>query len=260
MGHAIRWLLACWGASLRSALEYRASAVAQAAFMLLNNLLFLSFWAVFFARFPSAGGWTLKDVALCYAIAATGYGLCAVLLGGLADLAPSVSSGRLDSWLLRPRAALAQGLVSRMRLSGFGDIATGPVLLLLTGQTSRWAGFVAASLVAGLVLASFGVLCHSAAFWTGRADDMGSFGTMILVNFALHPPGIFVGPARVMLFVGIPAGLMSWLPAELVLRWDAGRAGALLLGVGAFAGAALLAWTRGLRRYESGNLTQAAGE
>ena len=119
---------------------------------------------------------------------------------------------------------------------------------------------MAASLVAGLVLASFGVLCHSAAFWTGRADEAGSFGTMILVSFALYPPGIFAGPARVMLFVGIPAGLMSWLPAELVLRWDAGRAGALLLGVAAFAGAALLAWTRGLRRYESGNLTQAAGE
>ena len=246
---------------MRSALEYRASAIAQAAFMLLNNLLFLSFWAVFFARFPSAGGWTLKDVALCYAIAATGYGLCAVLLGGAGDLASSVAGGRLDSWLLRPRSALMQGLVSRMRLSGFGDIATGPVLMLLTAsRPSRWAGFVAASVVAGLVLASFAVLCHSAAFWTGRADELGNFGPMILVNFALYPPGIFAGPARVMLFVGIPAGLMSWLPAELVLRWDAGKAAALLLGAGAFAGLAATAWTRGLRRYESGNLTQAAGE
>jgi len=75
--------------------------------------------------------------------------------------------------------------------------------------------------------------------------------------FSLYPPALFGGWVRVVLFVVIPAGLMSWIPTELVRAWSWPDAGLLVAGTSAFAGLAALAWRRGLARYESGNLTQA---
>lgn len=262
MRRTLSYLVASWNASLRAALEYRVSFAVQAGFMLANNFLFLAFWKLFFARVPAVGGWTIKDVALCYGIAASAFGLAAVLCGGTIDLAASVSGGRLDTWLLRPQPVLLQALASRMRLSGFGDLVTGPILLVLCGNTqpARVALFALGVTAGGLVYTAFVTASQASAFWFGRAEDLAGQSANAILSFALYPPGIFSGPARVLLFTLVPAGLMSWLPAELVLHPTAEGAALLLLGAASACGVALVLWTRGLARYESGNLTQATGD
>lgn len=255
-----RWIVASWGASFRGALEYRGATMTQALLMLANNFLFLAFWAIFFQRIPEVGGWTLPDVALCYGIAATAFGLAAILAGGMFDLSSSITRGGLDTWLLRPRSVLLQGLVSRMRLSGFGDLLTGPILLVLAGHATpaRFALFAAGAVAGALVMVSFVVTCHALAFWLGRAEELSLLGVNAILSFALYPPGIFGGPARLLLFTVIPAGLMSWLPAEIVLRPEPRSMLLLAGGVTAVMTVALLSWRAGLARYESGNLTQSA--
>lgn len=262
MRAGFRWLGASWGASLRGAMEYRTSFVTQALFMLLNNFMFLGFWAIFFSRIPEVAGWTLRDVALCYGMAATAFGLTAVFLGGVFEIAPAITRGGLDTWLLRPRSVLLQAVAGKMRLSGFGDLVTGPILLVLAGHATprRILVFAAGSVVGALVFASFILACHALAFWVGRAEELSMLGTNAILSFALYPPGLFTGPARILLFTLLPAGLMSWLPAELVLRWDPAGAARLVLGAALACGVSLALWTRGLARYESGNLTQSAGE
>ena len=256
------WILESWGASFRGALEYRTAFATQALFMLANNFLFLAFWAIFFRRVPQVGGWTLKDVALCYGMAATAFGLAAVLCGGVFELSSSIARGGIDSWLLRPRSVLAQALSSRMRLAGFGDLVTGPILLVLAGHATprRILVFAAGSLLGAAVFTAFLVACHALAFWLGRAEDLSQLGVNAILTFALYPPSLFQGSARVLLFTLVPAGLMSWLPAELVLRWDPAAAARLVAGAGAALAAATALWTWGLSRYESGNLTQGAGD
>jgi ABC-2 type transport system permease protein len=262
MTSTVRWLLAAWGANLRSALEYRASFLVQASFMLVNNLTFLAFWAVLFARFERIGGWTLQDVALCYGIGAMGFGLTAVLFGGSFELAGLVARGGVDNWLLRSRPSLLQALVARTRISGFGDLATGPLLLILTKtwEPHRLAWFAVGSITACLVITSFLVLLGSAAFWAGQADDLAMTGLNALLSFGFYPPGIFGGVTRLVLYVLVPSGLMTWLPVSLMRSFDLRDAAGLVAGVAAFVMAASLAWRHGLRRYESGNLTLAAGE
>lgn len=252
------WILAAWGASFRSVLEYRGAAATQALLMLANNLLFLSFWVIFFRRVPDVGGWTLPDVALCYGMAASAFGLAALLCGGMFELSTAITRGGLDTWLLRPRSVLGQGLSSRLRLSGLGDVVTGPLLLVLTGQATpaRIALFAGGAIVGALVFASFMVACHALAFWLGRAEELSMLGISAILSFALYPSSIFHGSAKVLLYTLLPAGLMSWLPAELVLRPDPRQAGLLLVGSAAAAGVSLLVWRAGLARYESGNLTQ----
>ena len=253
-----RFLAASWGASLRSAMEYRLSFVLQAGLMLVNNLLFLAFWSLFFARFREIGGWTLRDQALLYGVTATGFGLTQVFAGGTAELSSRIAGGVLDTWLVRARPALAQAALSRMRLSGFGDMATGPVLLVAAGATDpRSVGaFAVASILVGVAFAALWTLLNCATFWVGNAEDVAMQGTHATLTLALYPESLFGRAARVVLYVVVPAGLLGWLPADLVRHWSWRDAGVLVLGVSALTAAALLAWRAGLRRYEGGNLVQ----
>jgi len=255
----LRYALSAWGASLRAALEYRTAFVLQAGFMLLNNLIFLSFWAIFFERFPAVAGWELPDVALLFATSATGFGLAVVLMGGFHKMAPRIARGDLDTWLLRSRPVLLQACTAEMMLSGFGDIASGLLLVGLSGRATpaRVGIFLLMALVSATVATCFGILCNSAAFFLGRADDLAWQSYYALLTFSLYPPGLFGGWVRVILYVVIPAGLLSYLPASLVRSWDHRQALYLLGGVVALAVVTGLVWRAGLRRYESGNLTQA---
>ena len=254
-----RFVVACWGASLRSALEYRAAFVVQALFMALNNLIFLGFWAVFFSRFSSVRGWDLSGVALLYGVAAIGFGIGVVLFGGVLDLGRRVASGQVDTWLLRPRPVFLQAGVSSMQVSGFGDLASGVLLFALSGKATpeRVVALVAAALIAATVFASFALLVQSLTFHAPGSQDFAQQAIYTLVTFALYPPSLFGGATRWLLFLVLPAGLMSYLPTELVLDWSWPKAGLLALGAGALLCVTALAWRWGLSRYESGNLVQA---
>ena len=48
-----------------------------------------------------------------------------------------------------------------------------------------------------------------------------------VVTFSLYPSSLFGGWTRVLLHVVVPAGLVSWMPAELVTRWHWGQAAAI---------------------------------
>jgi ABC-2 type transport system permease protein len=253
-----RFILAAWSASLRAALEYRAAFLAQAGFMALNNLLFLAFWGVFFGRFRDVNGWDLSGVARLFAIAATAFGLAVVLAGGLLSLSRRITTGGLDTWLLRPAPVFAQAATSQARVSGMGDIVSGVLLMLVAAEpTPRvLATYVLMSVTGAIALAAFVALLSSLAFVSRGSEEVPMHGLNAVITFALYPPGLFGGVARVVLYVLVPAGLVSHAPTELLHAWSWGKALALWGGVAALVGLAALAWRAGLARYESGNLVQ----
>ena len=77
----LRFVLAYLRLNLSAAVEYRAAFLVQALGMMLNDLVFIIFWGMYFARFPNVGGWGIQDVALLWAVAATSIGLSAALFG-----------------------------------------------------------------------------------------------------------------------------------------------------------------------------------
>jgi len=251
-----RFVLAAWGANLRTALSARAAFAIQALFMALNNFLFLTFWAVFFARFRSVKGWELSDVALLYGVAAVAFGLAVTLAGGTMDVSRRVADGTLDTWLLRPRAAWLQAATSRMRLSGWGDVGSGYLLFFLVAgaDVPRLVVFTAGALVGAVVLTAFFLAANSAAFWASRTEEASQQGVNAILTFSLYPPVLFHGKVRLLLHAVVPAAFVSWLPASLVRHFTWAEAGELVLGAGAVVVVAAWAWRVGLARYESGNL------
>ena len=93
--------------NLRGAMAYRAAFITGAAFMAVNDALWIAFWGIFFSRFPVVRGWTLADVVTLWAVVATGFGIATGFFGNCRPEGVRVIlTGRLDYYLSLPRNVL----------------------------------------------------------------------------------------------------------------------------------------------------------
>ena len=79
--------------NLQSAMEYRISFLTQSSFMLLNDVIWVIFWIIFFSKFASINSWGFKDLMLMYVIITTSWGLVGVFFGNFKDIAEIIRSG-----------------------------------------------------------------------------------------------------------------------------------------------------------------------
>ena len=247
--------------NLMSGMAYRGAFLMQIFGMMLNNLMLLFFWTLLFRQFPEIKGWTLTSVVALYSVVATGFGFAVVVFGNCAYVPRIIASGDLDYYLTLPADPLTHVLISRMSISGWGDLLFG-VALYLVAVPAAWRTlplFLLLSGLAGLIYVSFNVAAGSLAFWLGRAENLASQLRMALLNFSLYPVDIFPGVVRLLLYTLIPAAFIGSVPAKLIAHFDAGW---LLRLIGMAAGSMFLArliFQWGLRRYESGNLVTVRG-
>lgn len=251
--------------SLRGSIAYRGAFWMQVVFMALNNLLFLVTWWILFERFPSIGGWQLSDMMALYGTTAIGFGLFVTLAGGARDLAKAICDGDLDSYLTQPKSVVAQLVARRSYASGWGDVASGVLLIAWSGYlsptTAAWVVVTAAC--GGCIFVASAVVLHSIAFWLGSGNAVARMATEFLVLFCCYPEPIFAGRLRWVFLTIAPAGWIAFWPVgrlrELAASPDgawivAFGAGALMVGVtAAYVSLALWVFDRGLRRYSSGN-------
>lgn len=150
---------------------------------------------------------------------------------------------------------LLHTVASRTWAAGWGDL--GSALLFLAWSGTLHPGSLAATLLAVAVSATVflasGVLIHSAAFWLGRIDTLARQLFEFLITFSLYPRPLFAGPLKWLLFTVVPAGFIGYLPVELVRSFTWTGLAAAVGGAVLYASLALAVFSRGLRRYESGN-------
>lgn len=250
-----RFLLACWKANIASALEYRLSFFLLAGMMLLNNLIWVFFWHLFFSRFPVVQGWELRDVMMLWALSAGGFGWASVLFGNYGRIANIVSSGQLDVYLSQPKPVLLHVLASRMSVAAAGDFLFGWLIYAWVGDhTIRgFLLFVAGLLLTGLLFMGLMIVVGCISFWYGNSEGIAGQVFNSFITLTTYPSDIFRGVARTLLFTVIPAGFISYLPIGLIRSIDPAfliAAVSVTFGLMA-AGYALFAL--GLRRYASGN-------
>jgi ABC-2 type transport system permease protein len=246
-------LLLC--TNLRASLSLRAAFLMQAGFMFLNNLTFFAVWAIFFGRFHDLNGFGAQDMLLTYGIVASGFGLAVALGGGLRELSKMVADGGLDGYLTQPKPVLLQALCSRTIAAGWGDLASGLVMVGASRRVSvaHTPFLLLAVLLSGSVFMAAGVIFHSAAFWLGPVDSLARTMWEFLITFSVYPETIFGGPIRLLLFTLLPAAFSGFMPARLAHQPSLPNLAAALGGAACVVCAALVIFGRGLRRYESGN-------
>ena len=250
-----RFLVLLTETNLRASLSLRAAFLLQAAFMFLNNLVYFCVWAIFFGRFHDLGGFGVRDMQLAYGVVAAGFGLCVALAGGLRDLSRMVVEGALDGYLTQPKPALAQALCSRTIASGWGDVASGLLMVFLSRKVSllHVPYLLVAIAISASVFAAAGVIFHSAAFWLGPVDSLARSLWEFLITFSVYPEPIFGGGIRILLYTLMPAAFCGFLPARLAEHPTPANFAVALGGAVLVVYAALSIFGRGLKRYESGN-------
>jgi len=257
----LRFVLSLVRTVLRASLALRGAFLLQAAFMMLNNWMFFTTWWLLFQRFDEIRGYRMPDMLLLFGVSSVGYGLAMVVGGGALDLARNIGDGALDPLLAQPRSVLVRAVASRSVASGWGDVASGILMLALSGYVTlpRLPLVSLAALLVATVFLSFAVVLNSAAFWLGQVESFSTFVFHYVVVFSTYPPTLFGPATKVLLFTLLPAGLAVYLPVELV---RAPSAESLVLAVGGAVAALLVAqavFARGLRRYASGSRFVALG-
>ena len=95
----LAFAVALLSTSLRATLALRGAFWFAAVGMLLNNLLYFSFWWIFFDRFDEIRGWRLGDMAALFGVVAMGFGCASVLMGGVRELGRYIVDGELAGFL-----------------------------------------------------------------------------------------------------------------------------------------------------------------
>lgn len=247
--------------NLNAQLEYRGAFISQVAAMFINDGVWVIFWTLFFTRFPILRGWNIDDVITVWALTAAGFGLAHAIYGNALLLAGLIVQGQLDVWMLYPRALLPHLLLGRMNATAWGDALFGYAvyLALVRPDLVHFLLFVALTLSVALVFVGFSVMTGSLSFFLGNASGLAEQWRASLVTFSTYPSILFEGAVKVLLYTLLPAGFVSYLPAQALRDLSlssaalaaAGAAGILAVGVGIF--------YIGLRRYESGNLIEMRG-
>lgn len=232
----------------------RSAFWAQVAAMVVNDLVWVAFWFLFFNEVGSVRGWDTDRVLLLLAVLTTSAGLVLGLFSNARRLPTLVEDGSLDEVLSLPVAPLPHLLVRRVDVVNLGDVAFGVVLFLVAGHPTpgRALVYVAGVAASALLLTGFLVLVGCLTF-LGTHRRVADLGLEAVLLLSSYPADVFTGFSKALLYSAIPAAFVSAVPARLVDEFDAGDALLLLAVAVTFAVLGWLAFTLGLRRYASGS-------
>lgn len=250
----LKLLIEYFKVSLASAMEYKFNFILQLTSMVINDLVWLVFWWIFFAKFTAIKGWMLNDMIMLYSIITISYGLTGVFFGNKGEVARIIATGNLDFYLTLPKNSLWHMLISRSSWFAAGDLVFGLILAFFCLTPAKIPLFIILCLSSSLIFIAFGVLVGSMAFFWGGSEESSRNILMGLISLASYPITIFHGYTKFIMLTLIPAGFVSGVPVELLknfnLTWFM-----LTITFSVFLLAVAVAvFKKGLKRYESGNL------
>lgn len=252
----LQFVWQCWKLNLAGAMEFRLSFLLTAGMMVINNVVWIVFWGIYFGRFQVLNGWELQDVMMLWAVAAGGFGVMATFFGNAMRIGNLIATGQLDVYLTQPKPVLLHVLISRMSVSAIGDVLFALLIFIAFGDKSviGLLKFGLAMVLSTLIFLFFTISVNCLAFWLGNTEGLSFQLFNALLTFTTYPTSIFKGFGKMVLFTVLPAGFISYLPIGLLRQVDIPfMLGAIavtiilcVLGIKLFYG--------GLRRYSSGNM------
>ena len=219
-----------FSASLRSQMQYPASAAMLTLGQLAATAIeILSIWALF-DRFGPVQGWSLGEVMFFYALIGISFSFADFLTRGFDVFgAEFVRTGAFDRLLLRPRSAALQLVGYDFRISRFGrffqaiiilTIATSMLHFVWTPQAIALAIWTVAGGVA--FFAALFVLQAVLAFWTVEGLEAINALTYGGVYAGQFPISVYARWFRTLMIFIVPLACVSYFPVLAIL--EIGRA------------------------------------
>lgn len=241
--------------SIRASISVRGAFIVESLLMIANNLIYVLMWWIFFRQFKEIAGWTMQDMIVLNVIGGAAFGLMQICFGGTKQLCRIVLNGDLDPFMTQPKNLLIHLISSKSASKGWGHLMTAAILLVVGGLTApSELVLIFLSIISGcLVFTSMGIIAHSMVFWFGAVESVSRKYCDSLFLFALYPSHIYSGVLQFIMFTLIPAGIIGYLPVELIRHFSWINLIILLSSSIAFFALAFFIFHLGLKRYESGN-------
>ncbi|MBA2727555.1 MAG: ABC-2 family transporter protein [Parachlamydiaceae bacterium] len=241
--------------SIRASIHRRGAFLIESMLMITSNLIFYLIWYLFFLHFDTVKGWKIEDMIVLITIGSGGYGLMQICFGGTKKLSAAIINGDLDPFMVQPKNLLLHVIGSQSNAKGWGQLATSLIMIFLGGLYSPFdlLLILIGVISAGLVFTSMNVIAHSLPFWFGSMQTLAKKYGDALFLFALYPTNIYSGLLQIMMFTLIPAGIIGYLPVELIREFSWVKLLQLITAAATFTSIAFIVFYSGLKRYESGN-------
>ena len=230
--------------------------ITNVVFMILNNASFIIQWAIIFSIKDNIGGYTFEEILLLWGIAAMTYGISRFFFIEAFDLSDAINKGLLDNYLTQPKNVLLSYITGKVEVSAIGDMIYGLIIIAIYDITKAPL-FVLVSICGALIIVATSVIFSSFAFWFGRVETFANTVNSIMTNFATYPDGIFKGIVKVLFYTLLPLGFATYIPVNLLIRFDLNRMLILFIVTFLYSALAYIIFNAGLRRYSSTNLMNA---
>jgi len=251
----LRFMRALLATNLKASVAKRGQFWLQVGFMIINNVIWFTFWWSLMDHVQELRGWGLRDVMLLFGIAACGFGAMQAFAGGVRHLSRLIDNGELDPLLVQPKATWLYAVGARSQPSGFGDMVSGSYFLYLSGYV-RWDNALLACLCiasSACVFLAVGLVTYSLAFWLPRTESLSRQAQDFVLLFSSYPESLFTGVMRILLFTVLPAGFITYVPVHVLRDASLSEVPLAIAAAGAFLTTGIWIFGRGLRRYASGS-------
>ena len=250
--------------SLRGQMQYRASFVMHVVGLFLITFVeFVGLWALF-RRFGALRDWTLAEVALCYGMVSTSFGVAEIFSRGFDTFAGMIRAGSFDRLLLRPRTTAGQVFGQQLELARVGRMAQGLAVLIwsLAVVDVRWtagkAALIPLSIIGGAcVFVGLHIVQATMCFWTVQTLEVMASVTNGGNYAARVPLTIYRHWFRKFFTYVVPLAVVNYFPLMAIVdrpgtsEWTRRAAWAgPAIGL-AFIALTLRVWVFGVRHYRS---------
>ena len=237
----------------KTAIEYKTSFIVQTVTMFLNDLLWITFWWLFFARFPLINGWTYNDLLLLWVFGTIGFGLSGTFFGNKLNLPELIAEGKMDYYLTLPKNVLLHTLISKVNWFACGDLIFGIVIGILILKPEQLPLAVFLILFSTTLFVVIGIISGSMAFFIGNSQKISKTIHDSVLALSIYPTNVYDGLTKLILFTIIPAGLVTGMPVELMRHFELDKLIWMIVITIIFLIIAILFFYAGLKKYESGN-------
>ncbi|MBR6663460.1 MAG: ABC-2 family transporter protein, partial [Alphaproteobacteria bacterium] len=208
--------------NLKTAFLNKSDAFVNVLMMSINNLSFVFMWWIIFQNKGSINGWQFGQMALLFAIVNNAFGFFALCTRGVQLIPELIESGNLDNFLTTPQNSLFLIATSEATFANWGDFVTGFLMFFLSGYVS-WQTFgimLFCSFMAFILMFSVRLLASAMAFFVSDSQRLGDNIFISFLTFASQPASIFTGWYKVVFLTILPAGLLSFVPVNLVTNFS----------------------------------------
>jgi ABC-2 type transport system permease protein len=240
-------------------LQYRLNMLFVMLGQVFGTLFMFAGIYLLFERFGTLDGYTLGEVALCFAVVTTAFAIAECFARGFDMFSSLVRSGAFDRIMLRPRSTILQVLGARVELTRIGRLAVSIAVLAYASSLLNiaWNALQVLTVVFMAISGAFiffGVLILGATvcFWTVEGLEFINIFTNGGQELSAYPLTIYNKWISRFFTFAIPLGCVNYLPLLYVTGRSDNPLYALtpLLGI-AFIIPCLIVWRFGVRHYLS---------